>query len=333
LTIFAPVGSAVLDLITVGITCFNAEDTIERAVRSALDQNWDHLEVVIVDDCSRDGSRDILNRLAAGERRLRIELHPENRGVAAARNTVLENASGEFVAFFDDDDNGRPDRLVHQHRRIVEYEKTAGTDKVVCYCATEQIFPDGNRYYSPTMGMDVTPAPSGEDVARLILTGKPVAGGAGACPTSSVMARRSVFELAGGFDVDFRRQEDTDLNLRLALAGVHFAGLSQPFVVQTVTITPDKTVEEEHRYSVMLFDKHRGLLERWGWYGFGRAWLDMKYAKLRGDNAAALWQLAALSVSSPVKTARKLIWSAPNRQNYRRYRYQDNTDGDTAAIK
>jgi glycosyltransferase involved in cell wall biosynthesis len=274
-----------------------------------------------------------LSRLAAAERRLQIELHPENRGVAAARNTVLENVSGEFVAFFDDDDISRPDRLLRQHRRIVEYEKAAGTEKVVCYCATEQIFPDGNRYYSPTMGMDVTPAPSGEDVARLILTGKPVADGAGACPTSSVMARRSVFDLAGGFDVDFRRQEDTDLNLRLALAGVHFAGLSQPLVVQTVTITPDKTVEEEHHYSVALFDKHRELLERWGWYGFGRAWLEMKYTRLRGDNAAALSRLAGLALASPVKTIRKLLWSAPNRQNYRRYRYQDNTDGDTTANK
>ncbi|MCH8285216.1 glycosyltransferase family 2 protein, partial [candidate division KSB1 bacterium] len=59
-------------LITVGITCFNAEDTIERAVRSALNQRWPNLEVVVVDDRSTDGSFDVVEKLARDDTNLKI---------------------------------------------------------------------------------------------------------------------------------------------------------------------------------------------------------------------------------------------------------------------
>ena len=48
-----------------------------------------------------------------------------NRGVAEARNTLLAQARGAFIAFFDDDDESAPDRLEQQYRRIVEYESTS----------------------------------------------------------------------------------------------------------------------------------------------------------------------------------------------------------------
>jgi len=310
-----------MDLITVGISCFEAQNTIERAIRSALDQSWVPVEIVVVDDCSGDDSWRILERLAAGATRIRIVRHPENRGVAAARNTLLEQANGEFVAFFDDDDVSQPERLEAQWRRIVEYEQATGIGVVICHSATEQVFPDGTRRYSPTLGMDATPAPAGDAVARLILTGEPAAGDTGACPTSAQMARRRVYESMNGFDENFRRQEDTDLNLRLAVSGAHFAGLSRPLVAQTITPTTDKTAVEEHRAALQLIEKHRSLLEQWGWYEFSLRWTDMKYAILERGSIAGLPHLARLLFTAPVKLARKAAWSAPNRENYRRFRH------------
>jgi GT2 family glycosyltransferase len=169
--------------------------------------------------------------------------------------------------------------------------------------------------------MDVTPAPAGEAVARLILTGEPVRSDTGTCPTSSQMARRAVYERSGGFDESLRRHEDTDFNLRLALQGAHFAGLSDPLVVQTVTFAGDKTLDEERRYALQLIDKHRELLERWNWYEFCRRWAEMKYATLEGGAMTALPHLARLLIASPLKLARKAAWSLPNRENYRRYGY------------
>lgn len=99
------------ELLSVGVTSFDAVSTIEAAVRSALGQSWSPLEVVVVDDGSTDGTREVLQRLAGSDDRLRCVFHGQNRGVAAARNTILQHAKGEAVAFFDDDDISHPDRL------------------------------------------------------------------------------------------------------------------------------------------------------------------------------------------------------------------------------
>ena len=52
-----------MELVSILITCFNAKDTIERTVKSALMQDWENIEIIIVDDCSKDGSFELLERL------------------------------------------------------------------------------------------------------------------------------------------------------------------------------------------------------------------------------------------------------------------------------
>jgi GT2 family glycosyltransferase len=262
-----------------------------------------------------------LQRLAAEDARLRVVRHAANRGVGAARNSVLEHATGEFVAFFDDDDVSAPERLSEQHRRIVEYERATGAAAVVCHTATEHRYPDGGTVYSPALGADATPGPSGDEVARLILLGKPTSGSRGVCPTSSQMARRRVYDLVGGFDPELRRHEDTDFNLRLALRGGHFAGLSKALVVQTMTFTHDKAVSAERQSALRLIEKHRDLLQRWNWYDFSRLWCEMKFARFEGGVRVALPYLIRLALTSPSKTMRKLLWSLPNRKWYQRYKY------------
>ena len=99
-------------LVTIGITCFNAADTIARAVGSALAQNWPNFEVVIVDDCSTDDSTDLIRAAIGGEPRAKLIRHSCNLGPAAARNTILSEGRGEFIAFF-----GVADYLLIYRRR------------------------------------------------------------------------------------------------------------------------------------------------------------------------------------------------------------------------
>ena len=93
-------------LVTIGVTSYNSEKTIERAIRSALAQRWPAIEVLVVDDASTDTSPTILKRLAAEDSRLGVLFRQQNGGVAASRNAIVQNAGGEFIAFFDDDDEG-----------------------------------------------------------------------------------------------------------------------------------------------------------------------------------------------------------------------------------
>ncbi|MCI0452781.1 MAG: glycosyltransferase family 2 protein [Candidatus Latescibacteria bacterium] len=309
------------DLITIGITCFNAEATIERAVRSARGQTWPAIEIVVVDDASTDASWTVVQRLASEDARVHAFRQAANRGVGATRNSVLAHASGDFVAFFDDDDVSAPERLSEQHRRIVAYERATSASAVACYSATEQRYPDGTTVYSPALGADATPGPSGDEVARLILLGKPTSGSRGVCPTSSLLARRRVYDLVGGFDSELRRHEDTDFNLRLALRGGHFAGVSNALVIQSMTFTSDKAVSAERQSALRLIEKHRDVLQRWKWYDFSRLWTEMKFARFEGGVRVALPYLIRLALTSPAKTARKVMWSLPNRKTYQRYKY------------
>ncbi len=70
--------SSMASLITVGITCFNSINTIARAIESAMQQDWDNLEIIVVDDCSDDGSVDIIRGMMRKDNRVRLVRHESN---------------------------------------------------------------------------------------------------------------------------------------------------------------------------------------------------------------------------------------------------------------
>ncbi len=297
-----------IPLITIAITCYNALETIESAVESAQKQDWPNLEILVVDDHSIDGSMEHLKSLAEQDKRIRLLQHEQNMGVGAARNTLVDNARGEFIVFFDDDDISQPTRVSTQYARIAGYENAIGTDLVASYCAREQVLPGGERRYVATLGMDMTPGPPPERVAELILLGRPTDEGSGACATCSLMARKSVFDRVGGFNPALRRGEDTDLNIRLALIGCHFAGISAPLVVQRITDTEDKHLTEERRNQLQRIELHRDVLVERGWYEFASNWIHLKFNALEHKWPDAAGKAFGLLIAHPIKLAKRLLW-------------------------
>ena len=89
--------------VSVIIPAYNAEKTLRRCVESILQQSFRDLEVILVDDGSRDGTPALCDALAAEDSRVRV-IHKPNGGVSAARNTALDAATGEYVLFADSDD-------------------------------------------------------------------------------------------------------------------------------------------------------------------------------------------------------------------------------------
>ena len=94
-------------LVSCIIPVFNAERFLDEAVRSALAQTYPALEIIVVNDGSTDGSEAVL---AKYQSRVACILQP-NRGEAAARNTGVRAARGEFVAFLDADDMWEPEKI------------------------------------------------------------------------------------------------------------------------------------------------------------------------------------------------------------------------------
>ena len=89
--------------ISVIIPVYNAGSSIGNAVESLLAQSYDALEVILVDDGSKDGSAAVCDSLADAHECIRV-LHKENGGVSSARNAGLDAATGEYVMFLDADD-------------------------------------------------------------------------------------------------------------------------------------------------------------------------------------------------------------------------------------
>lgn len=102
-------GSREVTSVSVIMATYNRADTLSRAIDSVMRQTYSDWELIIVDDGSTDETHQILETL--DDPRIRIVRHPHNRGMHAAKNTGLDNVSGEWFTTLDSDDEMVPDAL------------------------------------------------------------------------------------------------------------------------------------------------------------------------------------------------------------------------------
>lgn len=100
-----------MPLVTVLIPAYNAAAYIRQAVESVLGQTERGLEVVVVDDCSTDGTAEIVDSIAHSDERVRLIRNKENKGASFSRNAAIEAASSQWIALLDADDWYDHDRL------------------------------------------------------------------------------------------------------------------------------------------------------------------------------------------------------------------------------
>lgn len=100
------------DLITLAIPVYNAENYIERSLKSALNQTYKNIEILIVDDCGTDRSIEIVNQFVNENRgggiKIRVVRPSENIGVGAARTLAIKEAKGKYLFYMDQDDELMP---------------------------------------------------------------------------------------------------------------------------------------------------------------------------------------------------------------------------------
>jgi len=301
-------------LITVGITCFNAEDTIERAITSALKQNWTPFEIVIVDDCSTDSSIPTIEKSIKDQPLATLVRHETNQGPAASRNTILTHAKGEFVVFFDDDDESLPGRVATQYRKILDYEKDVNTKMIACYASGNRLYPNGYQLALNAIGSRPL-VPQGPSVADYLLFYGKKPGwfyGSGT-PTCALMARQSTFKAVGGFDAEFRRVEDVDLAIRLALAEGHFIGCPETLFIQHATEAGDKAPEKNLEAELRLAEKYKGYLQSVGRYEYARQWPRIRFYHYNHQHGRMLLALIALFVQHPLQVLRHFMSIGPRR--------------------
>ena len=90
--------------VSVIIPVYNTEKYLEKCLYSVCNQTLSDIEIICINDCSTDNSREILNKYAADDERIKIINFEENKGAAAARNAGIDAATGEYIGFVDSDD-------------------------------------------------------------------------------------------------------------------------------------------------------------------------------------------------------------------------------------
>ena len=188
-------------LVSIIIPCFNNERFIGDAINSALAQTYSNIEVIVIDDGSTDSSLDIIKSFGGSI----ISISKANSGASAARNDGLEKARGEFIQFLDGDDlltqdavSCRLQALGDKHDAVFADEKSIDEDGRL----------DGELLRYPPMRGGVREM-AAYVVEHNIRTPLPL------------HRRRKIYEI-GGFDEGLTRGQETDLHLRLVLAGHRF---------------------------------------------------------------------------------------------------------------
>jgi glycosyltransferase involved in cell wall biosynthesis len=224
--------------VSVVMTLYNCEQHIEEAIQSALAQTYKDREIIVVDDGSTDQSARIVKRFGSAVR----YCYQENGGAAKATNKGVSLASGEYIAFLENDDAWMPDKLERQVA-VLDHNPDIGAvnNDLRFFSETSEWQSDMIKGYCPD-----------EPYSRLFLHGFNFM-------LSALMLRRTVFEAAGGFDEGFKAAglQDVEWYARLMqVARVHY--LPEPLTLfrrHGVRIAGDVMVDNERHLLDCLWQR------------------------------------------------------------------------------
>ena len=182
-------------IVSVLIPAFNREHLIADAIGSILCQSFRDFELIVVDDGSADATARVVQSFE--DRRIRLIQHASNRGIPAARNSALADATGKYIAWLDSDDLARPNRLGEQ----LAFLETNPAIAMIGACAGK-IDGAGNK----VRGIRVPPL-GHDDIVAWQLFRSPF-------QQSSIMGRSHILK-EFPYRLDHRVCEDVDVFLRL----------------------------------------------------------------------------------------------------------------------
>jgi glycosyltransferase involved in cell wall biosynthesis len=185
-----------MPLISVVVPAYNAEKTIKATVDSVLNQSFSDLELIVVNDGSKDSTLDILSDIK--DSRLKVFSH-SNSGPQISRNRGIQEATGEYISFLDADDLWTSDKLESQFNTL-----QANPEAAVAYSWTDWI-DESDRFLRRGTHISAT----GDVFAKLLLIDFVESG-------SNPLIRRHALDAVGNFDESLVGGQDWDMWLRLA---------------------------------------------------------------------------------------------------------------------
>ncbi len=181
--------------VSVIIPCFNHAPFLESSVKSALDQNYQNIEVIIANDGSTDNSLEVANKLASLDKRVRV-LTRENKGVVATRNEAIAMSTGDYILPLDADDYFASNDVIEHMVKALDNDP-----EIVLVFGNYQNFGIISSLSKPQLG----------DISKLLIKDF--------IPATS-MFTREVFDKVGGYsDRMIGGYEDWDFVIGVANSG------------------------------------------------------------------------------------------------------------------
>jgi len=135
-------------LVSVLMSVRNGEQTVEKSIKSILNQSYDYFEFLIIDDCSTDSTLGKLKTLEKQDSRISIFTNSEHIGLTKSLNKLIKNAKGELIARQDADDYSNPDRIYTQVQYLIKNNLDAVASRALIIGSTKKI--PGLSYFIPT---------------------------------------------------------------------------------------------------------------------------------------------------------------------------------------
>lgn len=245
-------------LVSVVIPTYERQEYLRGAIQTALGQTYDPIEVIVVDDGSSEPYADRI--VSEFPESVICITHDRNKGLSAARNTGIEAANGEYIAFLDDDDRWHKDKIARQVSTLSE-NKEAG----LATCLVVALTPDNEIVHCET------DAPSG-DCSESMLIGNQIG------TPSRVLVRQECFDDIGVFDESLPTKQDWDFYIRLCQKW-NITAVEDHLCFRTIHDSMSSSPVSALQDNKLILDKHENLIQRRGYWRQSQAEIEERVGR------------------------------------------------------
>ena len=223
-------------LVSVVMSVYNDELTIEKSIESIINQTYKELELLIIDDASSDESLKIINKYKNKYKFIKVFKNEKNKGLTYSLNKLIKDSEGEYIARQDSDDESMPNRIMEQ---ITEVEKHN-----LDFCSSRALVKNSNKkipgisYYLP--------------IRKVMKVKNPFIHG-------TLFIKRKVLDEVGLYDEKFYYAQDYKLMRDLLNRRYKYKIINKPLYLLNMENNISTTKRKEQAYFANLVKKNKEL--------------------------------------------------------------------------
>lgn len=228
------------ELISVVIPTYNRENTIEKCLESVLNQTYSNIEVIVVDDCSKDNTIEVVKKIK--DKRIKLYKLEKNSGACFARNYGVEKSRGKYIAFQDSDDIWIKNKLEKQYNYLLN------TDADMVFCGMNR-YTKNNTYvqYFPSCGFNNKKNGLFQELYENRIS------------TQCILIKKEITDRIK-FDNSIRRYQDWDYAIRISM-NCKMRYLNEALVESEIQENSISKVVVKLKALTVIYNKYKNLIE------------------------------------------------------------------------